>query len=66
MVYGGGQAFRHGKATHVAYVDLHAAPIIGAYQGTYATDSLLELMGYPDNGFLSDDGRAYDPRWGLE
>ncbi len=62
IVYGGGQAFRHQLATHVAYLDLHVAAAPGPFSGTLATDSLLAQMDYPRNGFLSDDDRCYDPR----
>lgn len=62
VVYGGSQAFRHRLATNVAYLDLHVAPAPGPFRGEHATESLLEHMGFPRNGFLSDDDRAYDPR----
>ena len=63
FVYAGGQAFRHQKATNVAYLDGHVSSAHSPFQGTLATDSLLtEEMDYPRNGFLSDDDRAYDPR----
>jgi len=63
MIYAGGQAFRHGGATNVVWLDGHVASTEAAYAGKYATDRLLEeFMGHPENGFLSDDDRAYDPR----
>ena len=62
VVYGGGQAFRHQHATYVAYLDLHVAAAHDPFRGVHATEGLLETLGYPDNGFLSDDDRAYDPR----
>ena len=62
-VYAGGQAFRHAGATNVAFLDGHLAPVHRPRPGRLATDQLLEqTMGYPENGFLSDDDRAYDPR----
>ncbi len=62
LVYGGGQAFRHGHATNVAYLDLHSGPVSAPLPGGRATDALLEMLGYPRNGFLSNDDSAYDPR----
>ncbi len=62
VVYAGGQAFRHGGFTNVAYVDGHVGAVDRPQPGKLATDSLLEEMGYPENGFLSDDDTAYDPR----
>jgi prepilin-type processing-associated H-X9-DG protein len=63
VIYAGGQAFRHQKATNVAYLDGHVGPAREPFRGTLATDALLlDTMDYPRNGFLSDDDRAYDPR----
>ncbi len=62
-IYAGGQAFRHTRSTIVAYVDGHVGSVVQPKKGLNATDDLLEqVMGYPDNGFLSDDDSAYDPR----
>lgn len=62
-VYAGGQAFRHGRSTCLAFADGHVGLADHAFEGALATDALLqEVMGYPRNGFLSDDDRAYDPR----
>ena len=61
--YAGGQAFRHRRSTNVAYVDGHVGTVVQPKKGLNATDDLLEqVMGYPDNGFLSDDDSAYNPR----
>ena len=60
--YGGGQAFRHDGTTNVAYVDGHVGIVQDPRPGNEATDELLELMGFPTNGFLTDDDGAYDPR----
>jgi hypothetical protein len=38
------------------------APASPPCEGALATPSNLLLLGYPENGFLSDDDRAYDPR----
>ncbi len=63
VIYAGGQAFRHQRSTNVAYLDGHVDSVGKPYAGALATESLLEdVMGYPQNGFLSDDHSAYDPR----
>ncbi len=62
-IYAGGQAFRHQKATNAAYLDFHVGSVATPSRGLLATDALLEnQMGYPQNGFLSEDDTAYDPR----
>jgi prepilin-type processing-associated H-X9-DG protein len=61
--YAGGQAFRHGHETNVAYVDCHVDSASKAHRGEHANDELLtQVMDYPRNGFLSDGDEAYDPR----
>jgi prepilin-type processing-associated H-X9-DG protein len=63
VIYTGGQAFRHQKATIVAYLDGHVGLTRNPFKGALATETLLtDKMDYPRNGFLSDDDRAYDPR----
>jgi prepilin-type N-terminal cleavage/methylation domain-containing protein/prepilin-type processing-associated H-X9-DG protein len=63
VIYAGGQAFRHQLATNVAYLDGHVGSAHTPFRGALATEALLtQAMGYPRNGFLSDDDRAYDPR----
>ncbi len=63
VIYTGGQAFRHQKATIVAYLDGHVGLPRNPFKGALATEILLTgAMDYPRNGFLSDDDRAYDPR----
>ena len=62
-LYGGGQAFRHRGSTNVEYLDGHTGISESAAAGPLATQNLLDqVMGYPANGFLSEDDRAYDPR----
>ncbi|MHC5003078.1 MAG: type II secretion system protein [Planctomycetota bacterium] len=62
-IYSGGQSFRHAGTTSVAYLDGHVAAVHDPRRGELATAELLEtFLGYPDNGFLSDDNDAYDPR----
>jgi prepilin-type processing-associated H-X9-DG protein len=63
VIYGGGQAFRHGHATNIAFVDGHVGSSDQPKQGLHQTPALLsQYMDYPSNGFLSEDDRAYDPR----
>ncbi len=62
IVYAGAQAFRHGRATNAAFLDGHVAACDRPQRGTHATEALLELMGFPAGGFLSEDDSAYDPR----
>lgn len=63
LVYSGGQAFRHRGSTNTAYIDGHVGHVSRPRKGIHATDSLLSaFMDYPDNGFLSNDDRAYKPR----
>lgn len=62
-VYAGGQAFRHRGRTNVAYLDGHVGAVGRPRKGELATDALLaDVMAFPQNGFLSDDDSAYDPR----
>lgn len=62
-VYAGGQAFRHGGKTNVCYLDGHTGAVGTPRKGRLATDQLLrDIMNHPENGFLSDDDSAYDPR----
>lgn len=63
LVYAGGQAFRHGGATLVAYLDGHVGSVAQPREGVLATAALLKsTMDFPDNGFLTNDDAAYDPR----
>jgi prepilin-type N-terminal cleavage/methylation domain-containing protein/prepilin-type processing-associated H-X9-DG protein len=67
-VYAGGQAFRHGGCSHVCYLDGHVAGVCDRHEGMHAEDSPLrqvmleQIMGFPQNAFLADDDRPYDPR----
>lgn len=62
-IYSGGQAFRHSHATNIAFVDGHVGSSNTPHQGHLATPSNLNnVMDFPNNGFLSDDDRMYDPR----
>lgn len=64
LAYAGGQSFPQGES-NVGWIDGHVSTVRQPHQGahfdalpTWVTDSL----GWPDNGFLSDDATAYDPR----
>ena len=59
--YSGGQAFHYADSTNVAWLDGHVAAVDRKHPGEAATEDLLDLLGYPDNAFLSNDGSAYDP-----
>jgi type II secretory pathway pseudopilin PulG len=62
-VYAGGQAFRHQGCTHVVHLDGHVRSMSRCCEGVHATPELLaEILGFPENGFLSDDDELYDPR----
>jgi prepilin-type N-terminal cleavage/methylation domain-containing protein/prepilin-type processing-associated H-X9-DG protein len=62
QIYAGGQAFYYNGQTNVAYIDGHVAAVSQPREGEHATEELLDMLGYPDNGFLSDDDSAYNPR----
>jgi prepilin-type N-terminal cleavage/methylation domain-containing protein/prepilin-type processing-associated H-X9-DG protein len=62
QIYAGGQAFHYNGATNVAYIDGHVGAVSRPCKGEHATEELLNMLGYPDNGFLSEDDSAYDPR----
>ncbi len=59
----GAQARRYGDATNVAYLDGHVQSIELLHDGPGAdNEQLRDLLGAPENGFLTNDGSAYDPR----
>jgi len=59
-VHAGTQAFRHLKRTSVAYADGHAACVSTPHQKHGAARGRKDNLGWPNNGFLSSDDRAYD------
>jgi prepilin-type processing-associated H-X9-DG protein/prepilin-type N-terminal cleavage/methylation domain-containing protein len=62
-VYAGGQAFRHLGSTNVGWLDGHVAPVGVPWAGVHSTPPLANgTLGFPGNGFLSEDDSAYDPR----
>ncbi len=60
-IYAGAQAFRYQGSTFVAYADGRIGSVEQPRKGELATDALLQQMGWPNNGFLSDDASAYRP-----
>jgi prepilin-type N-terminal cleavage/methylation domain-containing protein len=63
QVYSGGQAFHYRGYTNVAYIDTHVASVCRPEKGELHDEALLdEWLGWPENGFLSSDDSAYDPR----
>lgn len=63
VAYAGGQAFRHIGCTNVAHLDGSTRSCGQCRAGALATQQLLDdVLGYPHNGFLTDDDSAYDPR----
>ncbi len=62
-VYAGGQAFRHAGRTNVAWLDGRTSSEPNAHEGPQSGSSFAsQILGAPQNGFLSDDDSAYDPR----
>jgi prepilin-type N-terminal cleavage/methylation domain-containing protein/prepilin-type processing-associated H-X9-DG protein len=62
-IYAGAQAYHYNGFTNVAYLDGHVDAVAQPQPGLHATDQLLDgILGYPDNGFLSNQASAYDPR----
>lgn len=63
IAYAGGQAFPNGS--NVARVDGSVVTVRQPFKGMHA-DALpgwiVDQLGFPRNGFLSDDASAYDPR----
>lgn len=63
MVYAGGQAFRHDGRTNVAWLDGHCSSVATPHGGPLGEGPLAaNILGFPANGFLSEDDSAYDPR----
>jgi prepilin-type N-terminal cleavage/methylation domain-containing protein/prepilin-type processing-associated H-X9-DG protein len=62
VTYAGGQAFHYGGSTTVGYLDGHVDAVQRAREGNHATPELLSTLGFPRNGFLSNDDSAYNPR----
>ena len=59
-IHAGGQAFRHLGRTNVAWADGHGSTIHKPRRKPGASTLMLTIQGWPDNGFLSEDGRLYD------
>ncbi|MCH2134886.1 MAG: type II secretion system GspH family protein [Phycisphaerales bacterium] len=65
LAYAGGQAFRHRGATNVACIDGSVHRRRQAWQGELhdqLPDAVTAFLDHPNNGFLSNDDSAYDPR----
>ena len=65
LAYGGSQAFRHRGVTNVACIDGSVHGHREAWRGALhdqLPDALTTFMDHPNNGFLSNDDSAYDPR----
>ena len=62
-IYAGTQAFRHRGETNACYLDGHVDGVCTCHEGPHATQGLLHgVTGFPQNGFLADGDRPYDPR----
>lgn len=67
VVYAGAQAFRHQGCTNVAWLDGHTSSVCSPCEGEHALTAsgaslLAQPLGWPRNGFLSQNNAAYDPR----
>lgn len=62
MVHSGAQAFRHLGCCNVAHLDGHVAGTESCHRSPHTNPDLELLLGWPRNGFLSEDDSAYDPR----
>ena len=58
-VHAGGQAYRHMNRTNVVYVDGHGETTAKRYKTPGALPQNLQILGWPKNGFLSEDDRVY-------
>lgn len=66
LIYTGGQAFRHKGATNIAHLDGHTSGLNVPFLGERWEDaptSIQSLLDYPNDGFLSNDDRLYNPNW---
>ena len=61
-VHAGAQAFRHADSTNVTFVDGHGSPTKKRSKKLQAQPINERLLGWPRNGFLSLDDRAYAHR----
>ncbi len=62
LVAAGAQAFRHKGCTAFCAIDGHITSCAQSCAGANTTEPLqVEVMDFPNNGFLSEDDAAYDP-----
>ncbi|MHC5109930.1 MAG: hypothetical protein ACYTHJ_08640 [Planctomycetota bacterium] len=62
VVMTGGQSYRHQGFTNVTFVDGHGRATRVKHQRANTLPVDFQLLGWPDNGFLSADDRAYAHR----
>ncbi|MCH2152433.1 MAG: prepilin-type N-terminal cleavage/methylation domain-containing protein [Phycisphaerales bacterium] len=65
LAYAGTQGFHYGGSTNFACIDGHVERSTTAHPGAHFDNlpaSVTDLMGWPKNGFLSQDASRYDPR----
>ncbi|MFQ5589522.1 MAG: type II secretion system protein [Phycisphaerae bacterium] len=58
-VHAGAQAYRHRDQTNVVYIDGHGASTGRRFRKPDASPRSEALLGWPRNGFLSEDDSAY-------
>ena len=63
LAVAGTQAYRHGDRTNVLYADGHGRSLSQRYLPDAIPRGLRPWIGWPQNGFLSSDDRAYARRF---
>jgi prepilin-type processing-associated H-X9-DG protein len=61
-IHAGAQAYRHLDKTNVAFLDGHGESREARYRKAGAQRTSDDLLGWPENGFLSADDQAYAHR----
>ena len=65
LAHAGTQGFHYGGQSHFVCIDGHLESTATAHRGELFDElpsSMTEVMGWPNNGFLSADSDRYDPR----